>query len=94
MEAVLLDGHRRSPATLPGYTEGVRDAVKASSTRMTRRRWRRSSRLRARSAAARTASGSAHCPLQHGRLHSVKRVLRLLSCASYVTPICSCMAAS
>jgi hypothetical protein len=46
---MLLDaaGHRRSPATMPGYHQG-HHVTRASSIRLTRRRSRRSSRSCAR----------------------------------------------
>ena len=46
MESVLLDaaGHRRSPATMPGYHEGRPPRNKGLRYRLTRRRSRRSSR--------------------------------------------------
>jgi hypothetical protein len=61
MESMLLDaaGHRRSPATIPGYLEAVHHATRASSTRLTDRRSRRSSRSCAKSATMPTAIDSA-----------------------------------
>jgi site-specific recombinase XerC len=61
MESVLLDvaGHRRSPATMPGFAGAARDATRASSTRPTRRPSRRSSRSCEASAIDPTAIGSA-----------------------------------
>jgi hypothetical protein len=61
MESVLLDvaGHRRRPRRCRATTGAVRHATRASSIRLTRRRWRRSSRSCAQSVAAPTASDSA-----------------------------------
>jgi hypothetical protein len=44
MESVLLNvaGYRRSPATMPGYTEAVHPETRASSTRPIRQRSKRS----------------------------------------------------
>jgi hypothetical protein len=61
MESVLLDaaGHRRSPATLPGYHRGRPPRNKGERTRRTHRLSKRSSRLCAPSASAPRAIDSA-----------------------------------
>jgi hypothetical protein len=59
MESVLLDaaGHRRSPATMPGYHQGRAPSTKASATRSIRPRSRRSSPSCALPAAVRMGHG-------------------------------------
>jgi hypothetical protein len=61
MESVLLDaaGHRRSPATMPGYHRGRTPRNKGEQYPADRRRLRRSSRSCARSAIAPTTTDSA-----------------------------------
>jgi hypothetical protein len=61
MESVLLDaaGHRRSPATMPGYHRGRPPRNRARSTRPIHRRLRRSSPSCARPVTVPTVTGFA-----------------------------------
>ena len=62
MESMLLDaaGHRRSPATMPGYHRGRPPRNKGEQYPAVRRRSKRSLPLCERSATILTASGCAH----------------------------------
>ena len=68
MESMLLDvaGHRRSPATMPGYRRGRPPRNKASSTQPTHRQLKRSSQSCAQSVIAPTATDSARSSFYSG----------------------------